>query len=72
MKKAETECRNRQSDNTVAENMRAEQASQFLACSRATIWLWVKQKKIKSYKLSDRVTIFKRSELEAFINGSTK
>ena len=51
------------------ENMRATQASEYLACGKSTLWLWVKQGKIKAYKLSDRVTIFKRSELDEFING---
>jgi len=54
------------------ENMRAKDASIFLACGLSTLWLWVKQDKIKAYKLSDRVTIFKRSELEAFINGGAR
>ena len=51
------------------ENMRAKEASRYLACGVSTLWLWVKQGKIKAYKLSDRVTIFKRSELDEFING---
>ena len=51
------------------ENMRAKDASKYLACGVSTLWLWVKQGKIKAYKLSDRVTIFKRSELDEFING---
>ena len=51
------------------ENMRAKEASRYLACGLSTLWLWVKQGKIKAYKLSDRVTIFKRSELDIFING---
>ena len=51
------------------ENMRASSASAYLACGISTLWLWVKQGKIKAYKLSDRVTIFKRSELDEFING---
>jgi excisionase family DNA binding protein len=51
------------------ENMRAKEASRYLACGVSTLWLWVKQGKFKAYKLSDRVTIFKRSELDAFING---
>jgi len=62
-------------DNKVprpVDNMRATQASAFLACGKSTLWLWVKQGKIKAYKLSDRVTIFKRSELEAFINASVE
>jgi excisionase family DNA binding protein len=51
------------------ENMRAKEASRYLACGVSTLWLWVKQGKIKAYKLSDRVTIFKRSELDTFINA---
>jgi excisionase family DNA binding protein len=54
------------------QNMRAKQASAYLACGLSTLWLWVSQKKIKAYKLSDRVTIFKRSELDEFINASVE
>lgn len=61
-----------QSKTTIAENMRAKEASKYLACGISTLWLWVSQSKIKAYKLSDRVTIFKRSELDAFINASVK
>ena len=56
--------------NIQVENMRAKEASQYLACGLSTLWLWVKQRKIRAYKLSDRVTIFKRSELDAFIDAS--
>ena len=62
-------------DNNVpqqVENMRAKDAAKFLGCGLSTIWLWVKQGKIKAYRISDRVTIFKRSELEAFINASVE
>ena len=52
------------------ENIRVKEASIHLACGVSTLWLWVKQGKIKAYKLSDRVTIFKRSELDAFVNAS--
>ncbi len=52
-------------------NMRAKEASDYLACGKSTLWLWVKQGKITAYKISDRVTIFKRAELDAFINGGT-
>lgn len=69
MKQTEIARRNRQSENITAENMRAKDASTYLACGISTLWLWVKQEKIKAYKISERVTIFKRSELDAFING---
>ena len=54
------------------ENMRAKEAHLFLGCGLSTLWLWVKQGKIKAYRISERVTIFKRSELEAFINASVE
>ncbi len=51
------------------ENMRAKEAHKYLGVGKSTLWLYVKQGKIKAYKLSDRVTLFKRSEIEAFINA---
>ena len=54
------------------ENMRAKEAHQFLGIGLSTLWLFVKQNRIKAYKLSDRVTIFKKSELDAFINASVE
>ena len=54
------------------QNMRAKEAHKYLGVGLSTLWLYVKQGKIKAYKLSDRVTIFKRSELEAFINVSVE
>ena len=50
-------------------NMRAKEASTYIGCGLSTIWLWAKQGKITAYKLSDRVTIFRKDELDAFING---
>ena len=52
------------------ENMRAKEAHKYLAIGLSSLWALVAQKKIKAYKLSDRVTIFKRSELDAFVNAS--
>lgn len=72
MSNTETERRNRQSETALAENMRAKEAHKFLSIGLSTLWAFVAQKKIKAYKLSDRVTIFKRSELEAFINSSAE
>ena len=72
MSKTAEERHEAQNSNAVIENMRAKEASQYLSCGLSTLWLWVKQNKIKAYKLSDRVTIFKRSELDAFINASVE
>ena len=55
-------------DNTT-QNFRAKGAHQYLNIGLSTLWLYVKQGKIKAYKLSDRVTIFKKEDLDAFINA---
>jgi len=48
------------------------QTSKYLACGLSTLWYWQKKGLLKSYKLSDRVTIFKKSDLDAFINGGSE
>lgn len=40
-----------------------------LGVGLSTVWLYAKQNKIKPIKLSDRVTIFKKEDLDAFINA---
>ena len=47
--------------------MRAKEAHKYLGVGLSTLWLYVKQEKIKAIKLSDRVTIFTKSNLDAFI-----
>ena len=56
----------------VMDNMRAKYAHKYLGCGKSTLWLYVKQGKINAYKLSDKVTIFKKEELDAFINASVE
>jgi len=51
------------------QNFRAKEAAKYLGVGLSTIWHYAKQGKIKAYKLSDRVTIFKKEDLDAFING---
>jgi predicted site-specific integrase-resolvase len=51
-------------------NYRAKEACKYLSIGLSTLWLYVKQGKIKPNKLSQRVTIFKKSELDRFINDS--
>jgi len=46
------------------ETYRAREASQYISVGLSTIWLYVKQGKLKSYKLSERVTIFKKTDLD--------
>lgn len=53
------------------ENLRDKQAAQYLGISVSTVWLYAKQGKLHPVKLSPRVTIFKKSDLDAFINSMT-
>lgn len=58
--------------DTSIQNMRPKEASKYLSCGLSTIWLYAKQGKITPIKLSDRVTIFKKEDLDNFINGGTR
>ena len=49
------------------EHLRPKEAHKYLGIGLSTLWLYVKQEKIKAIKLSDRVTIFKKSNLDTFI-----
>jgi len=49
------------------QNLRAKEASKYLSIGLSTLWLYVKQGKLKPIKLSKRVTIFEKSNLDEFI-----
>lgn len=49
-------------------NLRAKEAAKYLGVGLSTIWLYAKQGKITPIKLSDKVTIFKKEDLDHFIN----
>lgn len=51
-------------------NMRAREAAQYLGVGLSTVWLYAKQGKLTPIKLSDRVTIFKKEDLDNFINAN--
>jgi predicted DNA-binding transcriptional regulator AlpA len=51
---------------------RAPATAKRLAISRATLWRWAKQGKITAVKLSDRVTGFRESEIQALISGGAQ
>ena len=72
MIKNETEHSNVHSETAIAENIRAKDAAKYLGVGLSTVWLYAKQGKITPIKLSERVTIFKRSELDTFINASVE
>ena len=45
-------------------NLRPKEASHYLGIGLSTLWLYAKQGKITPIKLSQRVTIFPKSELD--------
>lgn len=49
--------------------LRDKQAAAWLGIGCSTVWLYVKQGKLKSIKLSPRVTVFAVSDLEAFVQS---
>ena len=57
--------------NTV-QNYRPKEAAKFLGVGLSTVWLYIKQNKLKATKLSDRVTIISKESLDNFINASAK
>lgn len=49
------------------EYLRDKQAAEYLGVGTSTIWLYTKQGKLKAIKLSERVTVWSKSELNAFV-----
>ena len=53
-------------------NMRAKEVAKYLGIGVSTVWLYVKQGKLKTIKLSERVTIFPKDAIDNFINNPTR
>jgi len=53
-------------------NLRPKEASHYLGIGLSTLWLYAKQGKITPIKLSQRVTIFPKSELDNFIENCSE
>lgn len=53
------------------ENLRDKQVALYLGIGLSTVWLYAKQGKLHPIKLSPRVTVFRKSDLDAFINSMT-
>jgi excisionase family DNA binding protein len=54
------------------ERLRPKDAAKYLGIGPSTLWLYIRQGKIKSYKYSERVTVLKKSELDEFISGGAR
>lgn len=49
--------------------LRDKQAAAWLGIGISTLWLYVRQKKIPSIKLSPKVTVFAVADLEEFVQS---
>ena len=49
------------------ENMRAKEVAEYIGIGLSTVWLYAKQGLLKPINLSPRVTVFKKSDIDAFI-----
>lgn len=49
---------------------RVKDAAEYLSVGVSTIWLYAKQGKLHPIKLSDRVTVFSKDDLDMFINNA--
>jgi excisionase family DNA binding protein len=52
-------------------NLRPKEACKYLGVGLSTIWLYAKQGKLNPIKLSARVTLFKKDDLDRFIGMAT-
>lgn len=53
----------------MSRNYRPKEAASILAIALSTFWLFVKQGKIKTTKLSERITVVSEDELQRFMSG---
>ena len=61
-----------QSSPPVKENFRAKEAAEYLCIGQSTIWNFVKQGKLHPIRISDRVTIFTKADLDSLIEEGKK
>ena len=57
-----------QNTTAVKEYFRAKEAAIYLGIGLSTIWLFVKEGKLHPVKLTERVTIFKKTDLDRFVS----
>ena len=54
------------------QNFRPQEAAEYLGVGRSTLWRYIREGHIKTKKLSQRVTIISKAELERFANEGVK
>lgn len=54
------------------EKLRAKDIVKMYSIGLSTVWLYAKQKKITKIKVSDRVTVFDKDEIDRFFQNNEK
>lgn len=54
-------------NQNIGQYLRAKQASQYMGIGVSTLWLFTKQGKINAIRMSERVTVWDKNELNSFI-----
>jgi len=49
------------------QHYRAKEAAEYLGIALSTVWLYAKQGRLSPIKLSPRITVFKKSDLDNLI-----
>ena len=57
---------------TTKQAYRPKEAAEYLGVGLSTIWLYIAQNKLKTKKLSSRVTVITKSDLDAFLGGESE
>ena len=54
------------------EKLRAKEIVKMYSIGLSTVWLYAKQKKLTKIKVSDRVTVFDKDEVDRFFQNNEK
>jgi len=59
-----------QEAQTQQKYMRAKEVSKYLGIGLSTVWFMAKQGKLHAIKLTERVTVFSKDEIDDFIESA--
>jgi len=50
--------------------LRPQDAAKYIGVCKATLWSYIKAGKLTAHKISSRVTVIEKSELDALVKGA--
>jgi excisionase family DNA binding protein len=54
---------------TEKQGLRPKEAAVYLGIGLSTFWLYVKQGKLKATRISDRITLIDKPQMDSFLRG---